>query len=90
MTSLTFYEIFNSFFFFINLLIENSIFLFIWITSVYVWLVIDFTSLSVDYFNSKHNYLQITNSITFLFFLNKIINLKIIKIKYLTLVSNIL
>ena len=58
MTSLTFYEIFNNFFFFITLLLENSIFLFIWILSIYVWLIIDFTVLSVYYFNNKHNYLH--------------------------------
>lgn len=90
MTSLTFYEIFNNFFFFITLLLENSIFLFIWILSIYVWLMIDFTVLSVDYFNNKHNYLHSNETSTFLFFLTKIINFKKIKVKYLTLISTIL
>lgn len=90
MTSLTFYEIFNSFFFFINLLLENSIFLFIWIVSVYLWLIIDFTVLSVDYFNNKHTYLYSNEVTTFLFFLTKVISLNKIKLKYLTLISTLL
>ncbi len=90
MTSLTFYELFNNFFFFITLLLENLIFLFIWIVSVYVWLIIDFTVLSVDYFNNKHVYVHSNELITFLFFLTKLINLKKAKNKYLTLISTIL
>ena len=90
MTSLTFYELFNNFFFFITLLLENLIFLFIWIVSVYVWLIIDFTVLSVDYFNNKHVYVHSNELITFLFFLTKLISLKKTKNKYLTLISTIL
>ena len=90
MTSLTFYELFNNFFFFITLLLENLIFLFIWIVSVYVWLIIDFTVLSVDYFNNKHSYVHSNELVTFLFFLTKLVNLKKAKNKYLTLISTIL
>lgn len=52
--------------------------------------MIDFTVLSVDYFNNKHNYLHSNETSTFLFFLTKIINFKKIKVKYLTLISTIL
>lgn len=52
--------------------------------------MIDFTVLSVDYFNNKHNYLHSNETATFLFFLTKIINFKKIKVKYLTLISTIL
>lgn len=87
MVSLTFFEFFNNIFFFLTLLVENCIFFYIWVASIFVWFMIDITVVYVDYFNKKHNYIGTNVNITFLFFINKFFKLKKTKANYLKLVS---
>jgi hypothetical protein len=90
MVSLTFYDFFSNIFFFLTLLVENCIFFYIWIASIFVWFMIDITVLYVDYFNNKHNYVNTNNNVVFLFFINKFFKTKNVKTNYLKLVSLIL
>lgn len=90
MVSLTFYDFFSNIFFFLTLLVENCIFFYIWIASIFVWFMIDITVLYVDYFNNKHNYANTNNNVVFLFFINKFFKTKNVKTNYLKLVSLIL
>lgn len=90
MVSLTFFEFFNNIVFFLTLLVENCIFFYIWIASIFVWFMIDITVVYVDYFNNKHNYTSTNNNVTFLFFVNKFFRVKTTKSNYLKLVSMIL
>ncbi len=90
MVSLTFYDFFSNIFFFLTLLVENCIFFYIWIASIFVWFMIDITVLYVDYFNNKHNYVSTNNNVVFLFFINKFFKTKNVKTNYLKLVSLIL
>lgn len=90
MVSLTFFEFFNNFFFFLTLLVENCVFFYIWIVSIFVWFMIDITVTYVDYFNHKHSYINTNSNIVFLFFVNKFFKTKQTKVSYLKLVSTIL
>lgn len=90
MVSLTFYDFFSNIFFFLTLLVENCIFFYIWIASIFVWFMIDITVVYVDYFNNKHNYVNTNNNVAFLFFINKFFKTKNVKTNYLKLVSVIL
>lgn len=90
MVSLTFFEFFNNFFFFLTLLVENCVFFYIWIVSIFVWFMIDITVTYVDYFNYKHSYINTNSNIVFLFFVNKFFKTKQTKVSYLKLVSTIL
>jgi hypothetical protein len=90
MVSLTFYDFFSNIFFFLTLLVENCIFFYIWVTSIFVWFMIDITVMYVDYFNNKHNYVNTNNNVVFLFFINKFFKTKNVKTNYLKLVSLIL
>lgn len=90
MVSLTFYDFFSNIFFFLTLLVENCIFFYIWIASIFVWFMIDITVVYVDYFNNKHNYVNTNNNVAFLFFINKFFKTKNVKTNYLKLVSVLL
>ena len=73
-----------------TLLVENCIFFYIWIASIFVWFMIDITVVYVDYFNNKHNYVNTNNNVAFLFFINKFFKTKNVKTNYLKLVSVLL
>lgn len=90
MVSLTFGDFFNNVFLILTLLVENNIFFYIWIISIFLWFMIDITVTYVDYFNNKHSYVNTNNNITFLFFINKFFKLKKNKAIYLKLVSTLL